>query len=67
MAVELTADIPQHVADYLDLICASGIGKTREELAAHLIEQGVWRICGEKMGFAKPPADASTTPQSNGR
>lgn len=51
----LSLEIPDRIISYLDVICSSGAGKTREELAAHLIEQGAWRLCGENMGFAKPP------------
>ena len=48
----LSVEVPDRVIEYLDVVSSAGIGKTREELAAHLIEQGVWRMCGDNMGSA---------------
>lgn len=60
----LSIDLPTRVTDYIALMRTVPPWQsfTPGEIAERFVEQGVWRVCGEAMGFAKTPAEPATPP-----
>lgn len=57
--MSVTIDLPPRITEYIEVMRTVPPWQSfsLEEIAARFVEQGVWRVCGEVMGFSKTPAE----------